>query len=113
MSRLKSLTAPQRTQVEGLQVDMIPEPPVRGQDLHLSPPTLAAPMADDSNLWASLSVGRTLAPHVISLANHAGVGNPTYGTIDFQVQQTLSQTLRDLNWEVRVALRGDEIIALG
>ena len=109
----ESLTAPQRTQVEGLQVEMIPEPPIRGQDLHLSAPTLAAPLADDSNLWESLSVGRTLAPHVISLANHAGVANPTYGTIDFQVQQTLSQTLRDLNWEVRVALRGNEIIALG
>jgi uncharacterized 2Fe-2S/4Fe-4S cluster protein (DUF4445 family) len=36
-----------------------------------------------------------------------------YGTIDFHIQQTLSQKLRDLNWDVRVALRGNEIIALG
>jgi uncharacterized 2Fe-2S/4Fe-4S cluster protein (DUF4445 family) len=40
------------------------------------------------------------------------VGNPTYGTIDFHVQQTLSKKLRDLNWNVRVALRENEIIAL-
>ena len=40
---------------------------------------------------------------------------PTFGllsvspsaTIDFHVQQTLSLKLRDLNWNVRVALRGD------
>jgi uncharacterized 2Fe-2S/4Fe-4S cluster protein (DUF4445 family) len=29
------------------------------------------------------------------------------------VQQTLSQTLRNLNWNARVALRGNEIVALG
>jgi len=96
----ESLTAPQRTQVEGLEVDVIPEPPVRGVDAHLSAPTLDSPIADDLNLWKSFSVSR--------------VGNPTsIGTIDFHVQQTLSQKLRDLSWNVRVALRGDEIVALG
>jgi uncharacterized 2Fe-2S/4Fe-4S cluster protein (DUF4445 family) len=95
----ESLTAPQRTQVEGLEVNVEPEPIVLGLDVHLSAPTLDAPIPDDANLWAALSAGR--------------IGNPTYGTIDLQVQQTLSQTLRDLNWDVRVALNNDEIIALG
>ncbi len=96
-----SLTAPQRTQVEGLEVDVLPEPLVRGLDAHLSAPTLDSPISDDVNLWESLSVGRV-----------GRIGNPTYGTIDFHVQQILSQKLRDLNWNVRAALRGNEIIAL-
>lgn len=89
----ESLTAPQRTQVEGLEVDVPPEPPVRGLEVRLSPPALGSPLADDSNLWASLG----LPP----------------GCIDFQVQQLLSQKLRDLDWNVRLALRGNEIVAMG
>lgn len=98
----ESLTAPQRTQVEGLEVDVVPESPVRALDVHLSAPTLDSPIADDSNLWQSLDlpVDRTASR------------NPTYGTIDLHVQQTLSKKLRDLNWNVRVALRRNEIIAL-
>jgi uncharacterized 2Fe-2S/4Fe-4S cluster protein (DUF4445 family) len=89
----ESLTALQRTQVEGLEVDVVPEPHVRGLDAHLSAPTLDSPIADDSNLWASLAL--------------------PVGEIDFHVQQTLSQTLRDLQWDVRLALRGKEAVALG
>ena len=89
----ESLTAPQRTQVEGLEVDVMPEPPVLGLDAQLSAPTLDAPIADDVNLWASL-------------------GLPV-GTIDLHVQQMLSRTLRDLHWDVCVALRTNEIISLG
>jgi uncharacterized 2Fe-2S/4Fe-4S cluster protein (DUF4445 family) len=96
----ESLTAPQRTQVEGLEVDVVPEPPVLGFDLHLSAPTLDSPIADDANLWQSLDVGRTASR------------NPTDGEIDFHVQQTLSKKLRDWNWNVRVALRRNELIAL-
>ena len=107
----ESLTAPQRTQIEGLEVDVTPEPLVRGLDAHLSAPTLDFPVSDDANLWNS--VGQALSPHVISLGNHAGAGNPTYGVIDFHVQQTLSRQLRELNWNVNIALRGNEIIALG
>jgi uncharacterized 2Fe-2S/4Fe-4S cluster protein (DUF4445 family) len=89
----ESLTAPQRTQVEGLQVEVAPEPAVRAVEGTLTPPTLAAPVADDANLWAAL-------------------GLPV-GKLDFQVQQTLSLRLRELNWQVCAALRGTEIIALG
>jgi uncharacterized 2Fe-2S/4Fe-4S cluster protein (DUF4445 family) len=88
----ESLTALQRTQVEGLEVDVAPEPPVRGVDAHLSTPTLDSPLADDANLWATL-------------------GLPA-GRIDFSVQQTFSQRLRELKWNVHVALRGDEIISI-
>lgn len=88
----ESLTAPQRTQVEGLDVDVAPEPAVRGLTAILSAPTLDSPTSDEANLWASL-------------------GLPV-GTIDFFLQQILSKKLRDLNWQISVALRGMEIIAL-
>ena len=95
----ESLTALQRTQVEGLEVNVVPEPPVRGLDVHLSVPTLDAPIADDANLWKALPVGE--------------IANVTQaGTIDLHVQRTLSQTLRNLNWNAHVALRGNEIIAI-
>jgi uncharacterized 2Fe-2S/4Fe-4S cluster protein (DUF4445 family) len=89
----ESLTALQRTQVEGLEVEVAPEPPVRGLDVQLSAPTLHSPIADDSNLWAALGV--------------------LPGTIDFHVQQTLSQRLREGSWNICVALRDGEVVALG
>ncbi len=92
----ESLSAPQRTQVEGLKVDVQPQPLVRGLDAHLTPPTLASPQADVSNLWQSL----------------AAQGVPA-GQVDFCVQQTLSQVIRENNWQLRAALRGDEIVAIG
>ena len=88
----ESLTALQRTQVEGLEVDAAPEPAVRGLEAILVSPELASPVADDANLWAAL-------------------GLPV-GTIDLRVQQSLSVRLRDLGWRVRTALRGDEIVAI-
>lgn len=87
-----SLTAPQRTQVEGLEVDVVPEPPVRSVDVQLSVPTLDAPISDDVNLLTALGI-------------------PS-GKIDFRLQQELSRQLRDLNWRVSAAVRGDEVVAV-
>ena len=92
----ESLSAPQRTQVEGLDIDVEPDPLVRSLEVHLAKPTLEAPLADAQNLWQAL-------------AGH-GV-NP--GAIDYQVQRTLSTRLRENDWQVKVALRGDEIVAVG
>jgi uncharacterized 2Fe-2S/4Fe-4S cluster protein (DUF4445 family) len=91
----ESLTALQRTQIEGLEVNVEPDPPVRGLDAHLTPPTLASPQADAQNLWAALAA--------------QGIGS---GRIDFHVQQNLSKQVRENDWQLRVALRGDEIVAL-
>lgn len=92
----ESLTALQRTQVEGLDVDVEPDPPVRGWEARLTPPTLDSPRSDTQNLWASL-------------ASHGIPG----GFVDYRVQQTLSKTIRENNWHVDVALRGDEIVGVG
>lgn len=92
----ESLTAPQRTQIEGLDVDVEPDLPVVGLEAHLTQPTLESPQADAQNLWAAL-------------AAHGIEG----GTIDFQVQQMLSTQIRENNWELNVALRENEIVAIG
>lgn len=111
----ESLTAPQRTQVEGLEVNVHPESLVRGLDAHLSAPTLDSPLSDDANLWTSVRQTPAFVPGAsVATPRHALTGRAAlpYGVIDFSVQQTLSQKLRDLNWSVHVALRGNEIIAI-
>ena len=89
----ESLSAPQRTQIEGLEVDVTPEPPVRALNVKLTAPTLQTPTSDDANLCAAL-------------------GLPA-GRIDFQVLRGLAPQLRKSDWEVCVGLRGDEIVAVG
>ena len=91
-----SLTAPQRTQVEGLDVNVEPDPLIHSLDAHLTRPTLESSQADAQNLWRALAAQDIPA-----------------GQIDFRVQQTLSKVIRENEWQVRVALRGNEIVAVG
>jgi uncharacterized 2Fe-2S/4Fe-4S cluster protein (DUF4445 family) len=93
----ESLTAPQRTQVEGLELEVEPEPPVKSLEVRLNPPSLTIPESDDQTLWAALAPQYGLSP----------------GTIDLTVQQSLSKKLRENNWQASVAVRGKEIVALG
>lgn len=88
----ESLTAPQRTQVEGLEVDAAPEPAIRAVEVELTAPTLDSPTPDDANLLAAL-------------------GLPA-GSVDFRLRQTLSRQLRGLGWKVSAALRGEEVVAV-
>jgi uncharacterized 2Fe-2S/4Fe-4S cluster protein (DUF4445 family) len=92
----ESLTAPQRTQVEGLEFEVDSDPVVRSLDAQLKPPSLEVPESDDQNLWSALS-----AQHGISAGN-----------IDLNIQQSLSQRLRRADWHVRAGMRGSEIVAL-
>jgi uncharacterized 2Fe-2S/4Fe-4S cluster protein (DUF4445 family) len=93
----ESLTALQRTQVEGLELSVEPEPPVRSLDLQLAAPTLDSPRADDQNLWAALAEQHDVPP----------------GAVDHQVRQSLSRQLREFGWRAQVALRDAEIVAVG
>lgn len=88
----ESLSSPQRTQVEGLEVDVAPEPPVRAKEIRLTAPTLDEPIPDNDNLLNALGI-----PH---------------GRIDFALQQSLSRQLRALDWNVSAAIRGEEVIAV-
>ncbi|MFN2302110.1 MAG: 2Fe-2S iron-sulfur cluster-binding protein, partial [Anaerolineales bacterium] len=80
----ESLTAPQRTQVEGLDVEINPDPLILTIDLALTPPTLESASADEKNLKTSLLA--------------AGVAQCE---LDYLVMQSLPTMLRQNNWQVR------------
>lgn len=92
----ESLSSPQRTQVEGLDLHVEPNPVVRTVEVQLTPPSLGDPKSDDWNLWGVL-------------ARDHGV---IRGTIDLAAMQILSARLRTLNWKASVVLRASEVIAL-
>lgn len=93
----ESLSAPQRTQVEGLDLQVEPELPVRSLEVQLVPPTLETPESDDQNLLAALE-----ERHEVSI-----------GRMDIGAQRELSSVLRGSEWKVSVVFRDNEIIALG
>jgi len=92
----ESLSTPQRTQVEGLEVPVTPEPPVRAYELQLSPPSLSDLRADADRVLETLKQQHGLACH----------------SIDTEVLRDLSPRLRSWNWRAQASLRGDELIAL-
>jgi uncharacterized 2Fe-2S/4Fe-4S cluster protein (DUF4445 family) len=53
----ESLTAPQRTQVEGLEIDVAPEPSFQTLYAELTPPTIEKQAADETNLLCALKTG--------------------------------------------------------
>ena len=91
----ESLTAPQRTQVEGLDVDVEPDPMVRGFEVELAQPSLDNPQADSENLIAAINTEGGQAKW-----------------IDFHVLQSLSDDIRANDWSLSVAVRGDEVIGV-
>jgi uncharacterized 2Fe-2S/4Fe-4S cluster protein (DUF4445 family) len=92
----ESLSSPQRTQVEGIELQVKPDPLARSIELQLPPPTLEDPKSDDWNLWSVLQRDHGVVP----------------GTIDLAVQQVLSFRLRAQGWKASIVLRESEIIAL-
>lgn len=86
----ESLTALQRTQVEGLEVPARVRPAVSARVVRLAPPTLDDLRADDERLCAALPRGARLPD--VEAARHATL------------------VLRELGWQVRVTLRGREVV---
>ncbi|MEA3459494.1 MAG: ASKHA domain-containing protein [Chloroflexota bacterium] len=93
----ESLTTPQRTQVEGLEVTVHPEPPVSAYHLELPPPSLSDLKADAERLREALE-----QQHQVCCR-----------TIDIEVLRDLSPRLRSWNWEAQASVRGNEVVALG
>jgi uncharacterized 2Fe-2S/4Fe-4S cluster protein (DUF4445 family) len=93
----ESLTAPQRTQVEGEEVAVSPEPTVHAFRLALAPPSLDDLRADAQRLADALSQE----------------GDLTHVTIDLAVLRELSPRLREANWQPRVAVRRSERHGVG
>jgi len=92
----ESLTAPQRTQVEGEEIQVVPEPVVQTYLVTLPPPSLDDLRADAERLTDAL-------------AQQHGI---TGTTVDLAILRQLSPRLRDGDWQVRVAVHEREIVAL-
>jgi uncharacterized 2Fe-2S/4Fe-4S cluster protein (DUF4445 family) len=99
---LESLTSPQRTQVEGDEIPVAPDPVAQSHLVTLQPPTLDHLLADAGRLTRALE------------AQH---GAPA-ARIDLEVLREISPTLRahldtqSGRWRVRAVRRGDEIIGV-
>jgi uncharacterized 2Fe-2S/4Fe-4S cluster protein (DUF4445 family) len=92
----ESMTAPQRIQVEGLEITVPPEPPVQSYRLRLAPPSLSAPHADADHLLEALNQQHQLHCTKVGL----------------DLLHTLSAKLRSLNWECQAIVRNDEVVSL-
>jgi len=93
----ESMTTPQRTQVEGLEIAVRLEPAVRAYQLQLPAPTLPDPQADADRLLQTLNQQHRL---------HCS-------KIDIDVLRTLPPRLRAWNWQCQATVGNDEVIALG
>jgi uncharacterized 2Fe-2S/4Fe-4S cluster protein (DUF4445 family) len=92
----ESMTTPQRVQVEGLEITVRPEPPVRAYRLQLAAPSLAAPQADADRLLQKLNQRHKL----------------NCGKVDIAALRVLPDQLRSWNWECQAIVRNGELIAL-
>jgi uncharacterized 2Fe-2S/4Fe-4S cluster protein (DUF4445 family) len=93
----ESMTTPQRTQVEGIEIYVDPDPPVRSYRVSLSNPGLSDLRADADRL-------------IHGLQDQHGV---LCRKVDGAVLQTLSGDLRFLDWQCQIAVRGEEVIRVG
>ncbi len=93
----ESLTAPQRTQVEGLEVAVEPDPAVLAFSVELSPPGLEDLRADLDRLIDALR-----QEHAVSCR-----------AIDVAALRGLSAGLRSWDWRVKASVRAGEIVAVG
>jgi len=92
----ESLSTPQRTQVEGLEIHARSKPLVLACEIQISPPSLSDPRADATRLLEALKQQHGLDCH----------------SIDVSVLRDLSSNLRTWNWQTRVSLRNGELVAL-
>jgi uncharacterized 2Fe-2S/4Fe-4S cluster protein (DUF4445 family) len=92
----ESLTAPQRTQIEGEEIPVVPEPPIQTYLVTLSPPSLDDLRADAERLLEALAQQHGVVASTVAL--------PTL--------RELSPRARDEGWQIRVAVREKEVSAL-
>jgi len=92
----ESMTTMQRLQVEGLEVKVSPEPPVRAYRLQLAAPSLEAPQADADHLLEALNQQHNLR----------------CTKIDIRALRTISHQLRSWKWKSQPVVRNSEVIAI-
>jgi uncharacterized 2Fe-2S/4Fe-4S cluster protein (DUF4445 family) len=92
----ESLTALQRTQVEGLETPVELDPPVRSHLLEIPRPTLEDLRGDDQRIAETLLQVAGVAARIS----------------DVEVMRDASALLRRAGWCARVIVRGDEVVAV-
>ncbi len=93
----KSISAPQRAQIEGRERPIEMDPRVQGFDIEPTPPSLHDLRSDEKRL-------------LDALREQHGVEAPSFDPL---VLRQLSSRVRQENWEVRVFVRNGEIIGGG
>ena len=91
------MTAPQRIQVEGVEVTITTEPAVRAYKVELVIPSLSSLQADADRLLKTLN-----QQHQLKCSK-----------VDVGVLHTLSTQLRSWNWQCQATVRNDEVITIG
>lgn len=92
----ESLTASQRTQIEGEEILVTPEPLVQTYPVTLSPPSLDDLYADAERLLEALAQQHGVAASTVALTT----------------LRELSPRVRDEGWQIRVVVRENEVAAL-
>jgi len=92
----ESMTAPQRLQVEGLEITVSPEPSVRGYRLQMATPSLETPQADADRLLKALN-----QQHKLRCTK-----------VDIGALRTISDQLRSWKWKTQAIVRNGEVIAI-
>jgi uncharacterized 2Fe-2S/4Fe-4S cluster protein (DUF4445 family) len=91
----ESLTAPQRLQLEGLEIPLELDPAVIPLEVEVPPPSLADLRADLTRLRDTL----------------AGIGRAELH-FSLETAASLPARLRASGWRLRLALRGDQVVAI-
>jgi uncharacterized 2Fe-2S/4Fe-4S cluster protein (DUF4445 family) len=91
------MSTSQRVYLEGLEVIVRPEPPVKTYHLRLTAPSLSDQKADANRLLEVLDKQYQLPCR----------------KIDINVLRSLSPQIRAWDWECQVSVRDDEVVALG
>ena len=92
----ESMTTPQRTQVEGMDIQVPPEPSVQTYRIRLQESTLSNVRADDESLMQTLN-----REHGLSCTR-----------ADVEMLRGFSPLLRAWEWKCQAAVAGDEIIGV-
>ena len=92
----ESMTAQQRTQVEGMEAAVAPDPPVRAYTVKIPVPSLADLRADDRRLLDTLE-----QQHQVKCS-----------LIDDAVLRDMSPRLRSWEWQAQASVRDGEVVAV-
>jgi uncharacterized 2Fe-2S/4Fe-4S cluster protein (DUF4445 family) len=90
----ESVSTQQRLQVEGREIEVPLDAPIRSVACQLEPPSLANPVADAENLLEK-------------------IGAPAPSHLDIRLLRDLSTRLREWNWTLTAHIRDQELVAVG